>query len=144
VSAAIWFAERGAAVFTPFLHSNPDFDLIADWGDGVKRIQVKTSTYFHNRRWGVTLCTRGGNRSWSGLVKVLDARRYDYLFVLVGDGRRWLIPAAGVDGGSGLNLGGPKYAKYEIDPGEPLENISPTLDSATPWRDTRAVKGTRL
>jgi PD-(D/E)XK nuclease superfamily protein len=120
LSAALWFGARGASVFMPLFHNNPDFDLIADWGEGVKRIQVKTSTYFNNGRWGITLCTRGGNRSWSGLVKRLDPTRYDYLFVLVGDGRRWLIPAAGVDGGSGVCLGGPKYARYEIEPGDPL------------------------
>jgi hypothetical protein len=120
MSAALWFGTLGAAVFTPLFHSNPDYDLVADWGAGGKRIQVKTSSYFHNGRWGITLCTRGGNRSWSGLVKRLDPTRYDFLFVLVGDGRRWLIPAEEVGGGSGLNLGGPKYAKYEIDLGEPL------------------------
>ena len=41
----------------------------------------------------VTVCTRGGNQSWSGLVKRLDPTSCDYLFVLVGDGRRWFIPA---------------------------------------------------
>ncbi|HEY5429101.1 MAG TPA: hypothetical protein VIK04_08280 [Solirubrobacteraceae bacterium] len=120
LSAALWFAAKGAAVFTPLFHSNRDVDLIADWGDGPQRIQVTTSRYFTNGRWGITLCTRGGNRSWSGLVKRLDPSRYDSLFVVVGDGRRWLIPASAVGGGSGLNLGGPKYARYEIEPGEPL------------------------
>jgi hypothetical protein len=144
MSAALWFGGCGAAVFTPLLHSNRDYDLLVDWGDGVKRIQVKTSVCFRNGRWDVTVCTRGGNRSWSGLVKVLDPSRYDYLFVLVGDGRRWLIPAAAVAGGCGVTLGGPKYADYEIESGEPLEKPRPTLDSANPWRGTRAVKGTRL
>ena len=125
LSAALWFGALGASVFIPLFHSSPHFDLIADWGEGVKRIQVKTSTYFHNGRWGITLCTRGGNRSWSGLVKTLDASQYDYLFVLVGDGRRWLIPAAEVDGGSGLNPGGPKYERFEIEPGLPLRPPAP-------------------
>jgi hypothetical protein len=82
MSAALWFGALGASVFIPLFHSNPHFDLTADWGEGPQRIQVKTSTYFHNGRWGITLCTRGGNRSWSGLVKTLDASQYDYLFVL--------------------------------------------------------------
>ncbi|MFZ0088667.1 MAG: group I intron-associated PD-(D/E)XK endonuclease [Solirubrobacteraceae bacterium] len=124
ISAALWFATRGAAVFTPLFHNNPHYDLIADWGEGAQRIQVKTSTYFHHDRWGITLCTRGGNRSWSGLVKRLDPTRYDYLFVLVGDGRRWLIPAAEVEGRSGLMLGGPKYAAYEIASDRPLLKAS--------------------
>jgi hypothetical protein len=120
-SALLWFGERGAGVFLPAFHG-PDFDLIADWADGrpMIRVQVKTSTQFRKARWDVTVCTRGGNRSWNGLVKRLDPTRYDQLFVLVGDGRRWLIPAAVVEGGSGVRLGGPKYASYEIDPGKPL------------------------
>jgi hypothetical protein len=124
LSAALWFGERGASVFIPLFHSNPHFDLISDWGEGPKRIQVKTSTYFHKGRWGITLCTRGGNRSWNGLVKTLDPSQYDHLFVLVGDGRRWLIPAENVDGGSGLNLGGPKYERFEIEPGLPLKSAA--------------------
>ena len=87
----LWFGERGAAVFMPVFHS-PDFDLIADWGTGLVRVQVKTSSAFRKGRWDVSVCTRGGNRSWSGLVNYLDPRKYDHLFVLVGDGRRGSSP----------------------------------------------------
>jgi PD-(D/E)XK endonuclease len=140
-SAMLWFGQRGAAVFMPVFHS-PDFDLIADWGQGLARVQVKTSTCFINGRWEVTLCTRGGNRSWNGLVKYLDRSRYDYLFVVVRDGRRWFVPASNVGGGAGILLGGPKYAPFEIDAGEPLG--VPSIDSAPLWRDSRAVKGDGL
>ena len=115
----LWLGSLGAAVFMPVFHS-PDFDLVADLGDGLERIQVKTSTQYRDRRWEVTLCTRGGNRSWNGVVKILDPSRYDHLFVLVADGRRWFIPAAAVAGGSHITLGGPKYSEYEIEPGQPL------------------------
>ncbi len=84
------------------------------------RVQVKTSTVWRNRRWEVTVCTRGGNRSWSGLVKLLDPARIDRLFVVVGDGRRWFIPSAAIGGGSGILLGGPKYARYEVESDGPL------------------------
>ena len=119
LSAAQWLAGRGAKVAIPFGHS-PDWDLLVEFGDRLLRVQVKTSTVFRKGRWEVTLCTRGGNQSWSGLVKRLDARRFDYLFVHVGDGRRWFIPAADLDASSGLRLGGPKYARFEVEPGEPL------------------------
>jgi hypothetical protein len=84
------------------------------------RVQVKTSTQLVNERWLVSLCTRGGNQSWNGIVKRFSPARCDFLFVLVADGRRWFIPAGAVDGGTGLNLGGPKYSEFEIDSGRPL------------------------
>jgi hypothetical protein len=67
------------------------------------------------------IATRGGNQSWTGLVKYFKRDRCDYLFVHVGDGRRWFIPAAAVSCRSGLTLGGPKYEAFEVEPGRQLQ-----------------------
>jgi PD-(D/E)XK endonuclease len=119
VSAMEWLAGSGARVSLPVGHS-PDYDLIADLGGRLLKVQVKTSTYFRNGRWVIAVCTRGGNQSWSGLVKRMDSSRCDYLFVHVADGRRWFIPADRIGGGNGILIGGPKYADYEVDRGRPL------------------------
>ena len=131
-SALEWLASRGWLVSIPFGHS-PDYDLVADTGDRLLRVQVKTSTCFYKNRFSVSICTRGGNQSWSGMVKRFSAARCDYLFVLVADGRRWFIPASEV-GGSGLLLGGPKYAPFEIERGRPIasEAAAGSLDSPRP------------
>ena len=42
-SALCWLIEQGATVFVPFGHS-ASVDLVADFGDRIARIQVKTST----------------------------------------------------------------------------------------------------
>jgi hypothetical protein len=118
-SAMEWLTGQGYGVFYPIGHS-PNSDLLIEDGDALRRVQVKTTTQWRKRRWEVTLCTRGGNQSWNGIVKHFSASRCDRLFVLVADGRRWFIPAHAVDGGSGIVLGGPKYAEFEIDPGRPL------------------------
>jgi hypothetical protein len=118
-SAITWLLDQGLPVFVPIGHS-PDYDVLTDFGKGVARVQVKTSTQWRNNRWEIAVCTRGGNRSWNGVVKYLDAARYDHLFVLVADGRRWLIPAAEVEARAGLRLGGPKYERFEIEPGLPI------------------------
>ena len=106
-------------MWIPIGHS-PDCDLIADDGETLLRVQVKTTTPMQNRRWEVMICTRGGNQSWSGTVKLFSASRCDRLFVLVADGRRWFIPARAVEARTGRLLGGPKYAEFEIDRGRPL------------------------
>jgi hypothetical protein len=124
LSAINWLFSAGALVSKP-LFENPDYDLVADFGDRVHRVQVKTSTCWARNRFVVALCTRGGNQSWNGIVKRLDASRCDTVFIHVGDGRRWYIPARALGVGSGIVLGGPKYEEYEVEPGEPLQARPP-------------------
>ena len=120
-AAAVWLLQQPrVSVFVPFGHS-PDFDLIADIDNRLVRVQVKTSTVLiKNGRYQVSLATRGGNRSWSGLIKHFSAARCEYVFVLVADGRQWFIPAAVVEGGSQIVVGGPKYAAYQVQQGRPF------------------------
>jgi hypothetical protein len=118
-AALSWLITQGAQVSIPFGHS-PHYDLIADLNGQLLRVQVKSSACRQQRRWVVTLCTRGGNQSWSGLVKKLELDRLDFLFVLAADGRQWFIPADRVGGGRAILLGGPKYAEFEVEPGDPI------------------------
>jgi hypothetical protein len=106
-------------------------DLIADFGDELVRVQVKTSTSWYRDRWYFALCTRGGNQSWSGLVKRFDPSRCDYLFAHAGDGRRWYIPAGALDGDIRVALGGPKYAEYEVESGARLPPRTPDETAAS-------------
>jgi hypothetical protein len=112
-AAIAWLTRAGFGVWIPLGHS-PDADLIAQREDRLLRIQVKTSTALRNDRYEVSLATKGGNRSWSGPVKTIDPSRYEYLFVLVADGRQWFIPATEIAAKTMLLLGGPKYAAFEV------------------------------
>jgi hypothetical protein len=118
-SAIEWFSRLGATIFIPFGHS-PDVDFVVELDGRLLRIQVKTSTYYRDGRWCVQIGTCGGNQSWNGIVKRLDPARYDLLFVLVADGRRWCIPAYAVEGTTRILLGGPKYSEFEVEPGQPI------------------------
>jgi hypothetical protein len=93
-AAIAWLTQVGFGVWVSLGHS-PDVGLITQKGD--------------------RLATKGGNRSWSGRVKTIDPGRFEYLFVLVADGRQWFIPAAAIKAKTMLLLGGPKYADFEID-----------------------------
>ena len=127
-----WLASQGASIYLPLGHS-ADVDLIADFGDRILRIEVKTSTCRSSRgRWNAMIATRGGNRSWTGLVKYFEPSRCDFLFVHVGDGRRWFIPTHALECKSGLTLGGPKYSEFEVEPGRPLTEQTAALQSARP------------
>jgi PD-(D/E)XK nuclease superfamily protein len=127
LSAMEWLASRGATVWVPFNHS-PHVDLMAEWDGRLIKVQVKTSTFrgpvkSGEERWKISIATNGGNRSWTGLAKKFDPTRVDYLFVLVGDGRRWLIPARFVEAARSLALGGTKYSEFEVDRGTPFEEL---------------------
>jgi PD-(D/E)XK endonuclease len=123
-SAIEWLSWRGYPVFVPIGHS-PDVDLMTVIDGRPVRVQVKTCRrHIPTDRWEVMLCTRGGNQSWNGLSKLFSCERCDYLFVLVADGRRWFIPADAVEGASGIALGGPKYAAYEVERGRPFATLT--------------------
>jgi AbrB family looped-hinge helix DNA binding protein len=115
LSAMEWLTSQGTSVAIPIFHS-PDWDLIAEAGGRVLRVQVKTCACRTARgHYHVRLSTSGGNQSWNRVIKRFDPSRYDYLFVLVADGRRWFIPAGAIDGSYSIVLGG-----YEVEPGRPL------------------------
>ena len=120
LSCAAWLASKGVAVAVPLTHT-ADWDLVAESMGKFSTVQVKTCT----RRtplghWHVMLCTRGGNQSWNGTTKYFDPSRCDYLFVHVGDGRRWFIPSHAVEARTSITLGGRKYAQYERERGDAL------------------------
>jgi hypothetical protein len=118
-SAMEWLDSRGHPIYVPIGHA-PDCDLVTEIDGVLVGVQVKTSTFSRRGRFEVALSTTGGNQTWTGIVKRFSSERCDWLFVLVGDGRRWFIPSAAVAGSSKLLLGGPKYAAYEVESGRPL------------------------
>jgi hypothetical protein len=147
VSAIEWFSRLGATIFMPFGHS-PDVDLVVQLEGRLLRIQVKTST-FHieasdgSARWEVRLATMRGSQSRNRVAKVFDPSRFDVLFVLVADGRRWAIPSGVIEGIRGITLGGTKYREFEVDPATPIEPLiyrdGPPLESSRPARGSAGV-----
>jgi ABC-type hemin transport system substrate-binding protein len=94
----------------------------------------------------VTVCTRGGNQSWQGLVKKLDPSRFDFLFVLVEDGRQWFIPGRHIEGATAIHLGGPKYSEFEVERGDPIPatssaEVASTIVALASRGDVRVAKG---
>ena len=80
-AAAVWLLSQGYPTAYPFGH-RADWDLLTEIDHTIYKVQVKTMTVYRRGRWELTLCTRGGNQSWSGLVKLLDASRCHFVFAL--------------------------------------------------------------
>jgi hypothetical protein len=116
-AAVDWLWRAGAVVCVPLGHS-PDFDLIAVFDSRPVLVEVKTSTTLvpekPSPRYALFIATGGGNQSWNRVTKLFDPSRCDFLFALVADGRRWFIPTGAIDGRRCIQLGGPKYAEFEV------------------------------
>jgi hypothetical protein len=133
-AAAIqWLTSIGAIVSFPLFHS-PDYDLIADFGGRLARVQVKTSRHTSDPtgHYAVQLATSGGNQSWTGVVKKFEPGRVEFLFVLVASGRCWFIPSSEIEGRRGIHVGGPKYSEFEVERacGMTPESDKPGLESS--------------
>ena len=139
-----WLASKGAHIWVPLGHS-PDVDLMAEIDSRICRVQVKTSTQSAEtpkgrRRWRVMIATNGGNQSWSKTTKTFDPANVDFLFALVGDGRRWFIPAASIEAQRQVALGGSKYSEFEIERGQPIERLI-YPDEATALESPSRIRG---
>jgi hypothetical protein len=102
--AMAWFGARGWDVCVPLIDNQP-YDLVVDDGAGLKKVQVKTTTYRSPRgRFVVQLSTHGGNQSYH-TKRYLDAALFDLLFVLTDGGDRYLVPSEAITAKTALTLG---------------------------------------
>jgi hypothetical protein len=100
--AATWFSLRG---FNPAIPVEPAiYDLLVAMPDGIKRVQVKTTTYYSKNGWQVVVGRRpysAGNRE--GLVPY-DPELIDWFFIVDGDLAMYLIPSSVIAGRVGILL----------------------------------------
>ena len=112
-SAIAWYASIGQTVSIP-LTDNQHYDLVVDDGSKLNKVQVKTSGCKKNNGvYDVWLRTCGGNRSSKGYVRPFNRAEVDYVFVLLSDGRRYVIPSSKIGGVHHICIGN-KYVKYMI------------------------------
>ena len=76
--AIAYYASKGYAVFVP-ISDVSRFDLVVDTGERLLRIEVKTSRRADGE---IELRTKGGNRSWTGVVKRVRATDCDVVFAV--------------------------------------------------------------
>ena len=100
--AACWFCLCG---FSSAIPVEPAiYDLLVSMPDGIKRVQVKTTTYCGKSGWQVVVGRRPyspGNRK--GLVPY-DPSQLDWFFIVDGDLTLYLIPSQVIAGKVGILL----------------------------------------
>jgi hypothetical protein len=108
--AAGWFCLCG---FDSAIPVEPAiYDLLVSMPDGIKRVQVKTTTYCSKNGWQVVVGRRPyspGNRK--GLVPY-DSSQLDWFFIVDGDLSMYLIPSQVIAGKVGILLR--TYTRYIV------------------------------
>lgn len=109
--AIAYFAVNGYPCMIPLIDNQP-YDLVVDYKGKLCKIQIKTTSYKSKYDvFNVSLTTKGGNRTGNKSPKKLEVEDVDYIFVVTGDGDRYLIPYDKIM--STINLG-EKYIDFII------------------------------
>ena len=88
--------------------------MIVDIGGKLNRVQVKTTTSKSPYgKWKVNLKICGGSSKTSRVMKYNNQVMYDLLFVVCGDGTKYLIPKSEISNNTAINISG-KYLDYKI------------------------------
>lgn len=96
------------------LTDSQSYDLLVDMGGHIRKVQVKTTTHKRRGVYIVDLRTKGGNMSGIGKTKKID-KSIDEVFILTGDGQRYIIQRAYLEEKATLTLG-PEMLNYRVWP----------------------------
>ena len=97
------FVSTGNTVSLPLI-DNQDYDLIVDESSVLKKVQVKTSkTKAKSGFYEVQLKAVRSNRT-ENVIKNFDGNTVDYLFILLADSSKYLIPSNEVDNVSTMTM----------------------------------------
>lgn len=106
-----YFASKGLCVSLP-LNDNQSYDLIVDDGS-LKRVQVKTTrAKAASSNYVVQLKSVRPNKTVNKIVP-FDKTEVEYLFILTGDGDKYLIPSEDIVYTSMMTLDS-KYEKFRV------------------------------
>jgi hypothetical protein len=94
--AATWFALRGCTVSFPAEPAT--YDLLVDTPEGIRRVQVKTSTSHTKDGWMVTVGRHLNADTKRGHLTAYDPESIDLFFVIDGDFAMYLIPSRALAG----------------------------------------------
>ena len=108
--AAVWFVLRGCNVAFP---ATPDcYDLLVSAPDGIKGVQVKTTTCMTKDGWAVQIGRRPYSTRNNALLIPYDPEVIDLFFVVDGDLTIYVIPSRAVGGRTRILLR--SYKQYIV------------------------------
>lgn len=119
--AAAWLDVRGVPVSFP-TEALP-YDLLAEFPDGIRRVQVKSTTCRVGNTWQVGVGRRPYSMDKSAAKRCYDPDDIDCFFVVAGDGDLFLIPASVLGGRTRVHLSA--YREYRVGSAASLLGLRP-------------------
>jgi len=107
-----FFTSHSIPVSIP-LNDTQKYDLVIDHDGKLSRVSVKTSRYKSSETSYYVLLKNCGGSSGKGKVRLFDNQSCDYVFILTGDDRMYLIPSDEIMSKHGISVG-IKYAEFEV------------------------------
>jgi hypothetical protein len=108
--AATWFALRGCAVSFPV--EPVEYDLLAGTAKGIRKVQVKTTTFASKDGWMAVVGHHPDTRSKKGQLLAYDPDEIELFFIVDGDMTMYLIPSRAIAGRTRILLR--TYRKYVV------------------------------
>jgi hypothetical protein len=108
--AACWFSLRGFGAAIPV--EPTIYDLLVSTPEGIKQVQVKTTTYKGKAGWQVGVGRRPYSVGSREPLRPYDPELIDWFFIVDGDLNIYLIPSQVIGGRVGILLR--TYSKYIV------------------------------
>ena len=107
-----YFTSHGITTCIP-LNDTQKYDLVADFNGGLQMVSIKTSR-FEGRHGGYEVLLKNcGGSSGKSKVRYFDSSTCDYIFILTGDDKLYLIPSSEIESKTSIVVGN-KYAEFEV------------------------------
>lgn len=135
--ASSWFTLCGCPVSFPIEPAT--FDLLVSMPEGIKRLQVKTSTCDREHGWHLGVGRRPYTSKGLGPHTPYDPGDIDYFFVVDGDLTMYLIPSQVIAGRVGILLRA--YSQYAVGSARGLmtQPAIPSLSNSRAECQTRSL-----
>lgn len=108
-----YFTSHQIAIAIP-MNDTQKYDLVADFNRTLNRISVKTSRFKAPSGGYEVLLKNTGGAAGNYKIRTFDNSTCDYLFILTGNDKIYLIPSKEITAKNSIVVGGTKYNEYEV------------------------------
>lgn len=112
-SAIAYFTSHSIPVCLP-LNDTQKYDIVVEIDGEMKKVQIKTSRQKTPAGGYAIQLKNSGGSSGKSVIRNFDNTLVDYVFVLTGNSKKYLIPSSEITSVSQISIGPTKYLEYEV------------------------------